>query len=31
LLSPEAFVALRLDAPAETDARLREVLARMLP
>jgi hypothetical protein len=31
LLSPEAFVALRLDAPAETHARLREVLARMLP
>ena len=31
LLSRDAFAALRLDAPAEAEARLREVLARVLP
>jgi CheY-like chemotaxis protein len=31
LLSPDAFVALRLDARAESEARLRGVLARVLP
>jgi CheY-like chemotaxis protein len=31
LLSRDAFTALRLDAPAEAEARLRELLARLLP
>lgn len=31
LLTREAFAALRLEAPAEAEARLREVLARILP
>jgi CheY-like chemotaxis protein len=31
LLSRDAFVALRLDAPAEAESRLRELLARLLP